>query len=417
MPTPIHAQGSTSSTPGGPGSEPRPLAVARLLALGTGISVATIYLNQPILNLLASVFHSSVRQMGFVTTVTQLGFAAGLVFLVPLGDVISKKKLILAKLLLSSVALVATGSASTTGQLIAGSLAIGLFGSAAQDCLPLAAELSPPEIRGRSIGTVMGGLLFGILSSRIFSGVLADAAGWRAPFFAASGLTLVVAFLVWRSVPSVDQAHESTYPALLRSMAALAVTEPLLILSTLGHGFVGFTFSAFWTTLSFHLGKSPFHLSPSAIGAFALAGIAGAAMAPITGRLSDRHGPLFNIRGALALVGLSFASMLVFPGSLVALAIAAVGFDLGAQVSMVSHQTVIYSLQPSARSRINAVYVGGLFGFFALGSFAATWAFARYDWTGVVLLCLASCAISTLVHVGLTDRWRRRAGLSPAQRT
>jgi predicted MFS family arabinose efflux permease len=405
----------TAAIPGTTSAAPKPLAVARLLAVGSGISVFTIYLSQPLLNLLATVFHSSVREMGLVTTTTQVGFAAGLVFLVPLGDVISKKKLILAKLVLASAALAATGSASSAGQLIAGSLAIGLFGSAAQDCLPLAAELSPPEIRGRSIGTVMAGLLFGILSSRVVSGILADAAGWRAPFHVSAGLVLVVAFLVWRRVPSVDQAHESTYPALLRSTATLAVTEPLLILSTLGHGFVGFTFSAFWTTLSFHLGQPRFHLGPSQIGAFALAGIAGAAMAPVTGRLSDRHGPLFTIRVSLALVGLSFASMLVLPGSLVALALATIGFDLGAQVSMVSHQTIIYSLKPSARSRINSVYVGGLFGFFALGSFAATWVFSRFDWAGVVLLCLASCATSALVHAVLTRRWKgRSAGGNPA---
>jgi len=389
-------------------SDPKPPAApAALLAFGTAVSVATIYLTQPILNLLAVVLHASIREMGAVTTVTQLGYAAGILFVVPLGDIIPKKRLILAKLVLVCAALIVTGAASTVGEMIAGSLAIGIFATAAQDFIPLAAELSAPERRGRMIGTVMGGLLLGILGSRIFSGVLAGWLGWRAPFFAASGLILLVAFLVWKRIPSLRQAHVSTYPALIGSMATLVRKEPLLVLSTIGQGFIGLTFSAFWTTLSFHLGAR-FHLSPAQIGAFALAGFAGAAFAPVAGRLADRHGPLFNIRTGIVLLVISFASMLFLKDSLVALAAAAVLFDLGVQVAMISHQTIIYSLEPSARSRINAVYIGGLFGFFALGSLAATWAFSRSGWTGVALLCLASCLLAALVHAALARSWRRR---------
>jgi len=376
------------------------------MAFGTAVCVSAIYLSQPILNLLAGVLHASIREMGIVTTVTQVGYAAGIIFLVPLGDILPKKRLILTKLLLVCLALLATGLASNVLALAAGSLAIGLFATAAQDFLPLAAELSPPERRGRAIGIVMGGLLLGILGSRIFSGALAEWAGWREPYFVTAALTLFVALLVWKRVPSVAQAHTATYPALLRSMGALMVKEPLLVLSTVGHGFVGITFSAFWTMLSFHLGAAPFHLTPSQIGLFALAGFAGAAIAPVAGRLADRHGPLFNIRAGIVLVAVSFISMLLFPGSLVALIIAAVAFDMGVQLSMVSHQTVIYSLEPSARSRLNAVYVGGLFGFFALGSFGASLAFTSDGWPGVVLLCLASCVLAALVHVILSRQWR-----------
>jgi len=378
------------------------------MAVGTAVCVSAIYLSQPILNLLAQVLHTSIRGMGFVTTVTQVGYAAGIVFLVPLGDVAPKKQLILGKLILLVAALVATGLAPGVLTMAAGSLAIGVFATAAQDFIPLAAELSPPEQRGRAIGTVMGGLLLGILGSRMFSGAMAEWIGWRAPFFAAAALTLLVATAVWKRIPSVPQAHAATYPALLRSMGTLLAEQPLLVLSTVGHGFIGLTFSAFWTVLSFHLGQSPFRLSPAQIGAFALAGFAGAAVAPVAGRLADRHGPLFNIRAGIALVAVSFASMLVFPGSLVALAAAAVAFDLGVQLSMVSHQTIIYALEPRARSRLNAVYVGSLFGFFALGSFLASWIFSSSGWTGVVLLCLASCAAAAIVHGFLSRQWHRR---------
>jgi len=375
------------------------------MAFGTAVCVSAIYLSQPILNLLASVLHASIREMGFVTTVTQVGYAAGIIFLCPLGDILPKKRLILTKLLLVCVALAATGLTSTVLAMAAGSLAIGLSATAAQDFLPLAAELSPPERRGRAIGTVMGGLLLGILGSRMFSGALAEWAGWRAPFFAAAALTLLVALLVWKKVPSVAQAHQATYPALMRSMAALMVDEPLLVICTVGHGFIGLTFSAFWTMLSFHLAKAPFFLTPSQIGLFALAGFAGAAIAPVAGHVADQHGPLFNIRVGIALVALSFVSMLLFPASLAALAAAAVAFDMGIQLSMVSHQAVIYSLEPGARSRLNAVYVGGLFGFFALGSFGASLAFASDGWPGVVLLCLASCVLAAFVHVILSRKW------------
>ncbi len=382
-------------------------ALLRLLAFGTAVSVSSIYLSQPILNLLGGVLHASIRQMGVVTTVTQIGYASGIVFLVPLGDIIAKKRLILAKLFLVCAALVLTGLSTNVAEMIAGSLAIGLCATAAQDFLPLAAELSPPERRGRAIGIVMSGLLLGILGSRVFSGIVAQAAGWRAPFFAAGGLALVIAFLVARRVPALPQSHAATYPALMRSMGRLIVDQPLLILSTVGQGLIGLTFSAFWSMLSFYLGQPRFHLSPAAIGSFALAGFAGAAMAPIAGRLADRHGPLFNIRAGIALVAGSFASMLVWPDSLVGVAVAAALFDLGVQVAMVSHQTLIYSLEPSARSRINAVYVGGLFGCFALGSFVASWAFARDGWTGVVLLCLGSCALAIVVHLVLSRQWHR----------
>jgi predicted MFS family arabinose efflux permease len=379
-----------------------------LLAFGTAVSVSAIYLSQPILNLLAGVLHASIREMGIVTTVTQVGYAGGIVFVVPLGDIVPKKRLILAKLLLVAAALAATGLSTTVGAMIAGSLAIGIFATAAQDFIPLAAELAPMERRGRAIGTVMSGLLLGILGSRVFSGALAEWAGWRAPFFAVALFALLVAYLVWRRVPSIPQIHTATYPALMRSTLELAVRNPLLILSTAGQGFLGLTFSAFWTVLSFHLSAPAFRLSPALIGAFALAGFAGAAAAPVAGRFADRHGPLLNIRVGIGLVALSFASMLVFPGSLLALGAATALFDLGVQMSMVSHQTVIYSLQASARSRLNAVYVGGLFGFFALGSLAASWIFPAWGWTGVVTLCLVSCGCASVVHRALARQWSAR---------
>jgi predicted MFS family arabinose efflux permease len=389
-------------------SAPAERAPLVLMAAGTAVSVSAIYLSQPILNVLAVAFHESVRAMGGVVTVTQIGFGCGILFLVPLGDVIAKKRLILAKLTGLTAALIATGLVDTAIQMAACGFALGLFATAAQDFVPLAAELSPPARRGHAVGTVMGGLLLGILGSRVFSGAIAQAAGWRWSFLACALLTLGIMGLVWRRVPSVEQEHSASYLGLLRSTASLLRTQPMLVLCTLAHGWVGFTFSSFWTVLSFHLGGAPFHLSPTIIGSFALAGLAGAAMAPIAGRLSDRFGPILNIRCALALVAAAFIGLLLAPGSLTVLVLATILFDLGVQLSMVSHQTIIYSLDPGARSRINAIYVGGLFGFFAFGSFTATWVFTENGWSGVCLLCLASCVVSALLHAALSTRWRRR---------
>jgi predicted MFS family arabinose efflux permease len=390
--------------------EDDPIAPLGLMAAGTAVSVSAVYLSQPILNVLAVVFHESARAMGAVVTVTQIGFGFGIVFLVPLGDVIAKRRLILAKLIALAAALVATGLARSALQMATCSLALGLFATAAQDFVPLAAELSPPLKRGRAVGTVMGGLLLGILASRIFSGVVAQEVGWQWAFFVCAILDVIIVGLVWLRVPLVEPSHRASYPALLKSTASQLAAQPLLVLSTLAHGWIGFTFSAFWTVLSFHLGGEPFYLSSTEIGGFALAGLAGAAMAPIAGRLSDRHGPILNIRVALLLVAVSFTGMLIAPRSLVVTAVAAIVFDLGVQLSMVSHQTIIYSLDPGARSRINAVYVGGLFGFFALGSFASTWVFTSHGWGGVCLLCLASCVLSALFHSVLCARRHTKGG-------
>jgi len=215
----------------------------RLMAAGTAVAIASLYLSQPILNLLGQALHGSVREMGFITTASQIGFALGIIFLVPLGDILPKRRLILTKLLLGCATLVITGLANSLGMLTLCSLAIGLLATAAQDLVPLAAELSAPARRGHAIGIVMGGLLLGILGSRIFSGVLADLAGWRAPFFATAVLALILAALLAQRLPVVEPVHTATYPQLLRSMGQLVTHEPLLIVTTLAQGCLGLMYA------------------------------------------------------------------------------------------------------------------------------------------------------------------------------
>jgi len=380
-----------------------------LFAFGTAVSVATLYLNQPLLHLLGRDLQANERTIGLLVTFTQLGYAAGIFSLVPLGDTLNKKKLILGKLAVLLVALLAAGMAQNVFQLVLASLAIGVFSTAAQDFLPLAAELAEPQRRGQVVGTVMGGLLLGILVSRTFSGVIADHLGWRAVFLISAGIIGFLAVLVLLRVPSRPKTMAATYPELIRSLGTLLRRYPVLRLAIATQGFMGVAFSAFWTVLAFHLSRPPFQFSTASIGYFGLAGAAGALAAPLAGKRADRKGPAANIPTAIAITAAAFLLMGALQRSLPALIVGTVLFDLGVQMSGVSHQAIVYALEPEARSRINALYVSGIFLFFALGSLAGTTLFNHFGWTGMVGLCLGSCVVAYLLHRRLLQR-RRESG-------
>lgn len=374
----------------------RPLVLT--LAFGTAASVATLYFNQPLLPVLARDFRASEHQVGLLVTVTQLGYAAGILALVPLGDRLNKKALILAKLGVLLLALLGAASARSLALLFAAHLAIGLFSTAAQDFVPLAADLAPAAKRGHVIGIVMSGLLLGILASRTFSGLIADHFGWRTVFASAAVIIAAIAAFVAAVVPSRPPATRADYGALMRSMLTLLRRHRVLRLSMLTQGLMGAVFSAFWTVIAFHLGAPPFGWSTSAIGTFGLVGAAGALAAPLAGRLADRRGPSLNIAVAIAITFAAFVAMTLAPGSLALLVAGAAVFDLGVQMSMVSHQSIIYALDPGARSRINALFVGGLFLCFAFGSFAGNALHAAFGWRGLTAFCLACCVGAFALH-------------------
>jgi len=393
-----------------PDSISRPLVLT--LAFGTAASVATIYLNQPLLPLLGRELDASPHSTGLIVTLTQIGYGLGIIGLVPLGDVVNKKKLILGKLAALLLALVAAGCAHTVVGLLLAHIAIGIFSTAAQDFVPLAAELAPVERRGQIIGTVMSGLLLGILASRTFSGLTAEHFGWRAVFFSAAALIAGVAVLVGCLVPSRPVAARTGYGELMLSTVKLLRTYPLLGLVTATQGMLGLVFSAFWTVLAFHLTSGPFRLTTAQIGYFGLAGAAGALAAPLAGKLADRHGPFFNIPIAIGITFTAFVAMALMPASLVVLVLGAVLFDLGVQMSMISHQSIVYALNPAARSRMNGVLIGGLFAFFALGSYVGNSLFLRFGWTGLTTLSLASSAAAFALH-----RWTRHVRDNPSMMT
>ncbi len=360
----IRVADATTAQVGDEARLPAPLVL--LLATGAGLAVAALYYSQPMLGVLGADIGASTRAIGFVPTLTQLGYALGILFRVPLGDRYDRRRIIVGKAMALVVALLLAAAAPSIGLLLVASLAIGVAATMAQDIVPAAAILAPPAHRGKVVGTVMTGLLLGILLSRVVSGFVAEHFGWRAMFIGAAGSVALIGAASWRGLPKFRPTSRLGYGALLGSLAALWWKYPKLRRATLAQGLLSVGFSAFWSTLAVMLHGEPFHLGSAAAGAFGLAGAAGALAAPIAGRLADRRGPELVTRLGAGLTALSFAAMALSPllstqGQLWLLVASAIGFDLGVQATLIAHQTIVYGIDPGARSRLNAVLFTGVF--------------------------------------------------------
>lgn len=373
-----------------------PLPLVLLLAVGAGLAVASLYYSQPMLGELAADIGASAQAVGWIPTLTQAGYALGIALLAPLGDRHDRRRIIVAKAVALSLALLAAATAPSLGVLLAASLAIGIVATMAQDIVPAAATLAPEARRGRVVGMVMTGLLLGILLSRVVSGLVAQAWGWRAMFVIAAASLAGVALAAWRGLPAFVPSTRLPYGALLASLLQLWRHHAGLRRAALAQGLLSVGFSAFWSTLALLLHGAPFHLGSGAAGAFGLAGAAGALAAPLAGRLADRRGPAWVSRAGASLVLLSFAAMGLAPwvspqAQLGLLVVCAVGFDLGMQATLIAHQTLVYGLDPAARSRLNAVLFVGMFTGMATGAASGSALFATWGWMGVVgLATLAS---------------------------
>lgn len=370
-----------------------------LFAVGAGLSAASLYYNQPILTQMAAELGSSQRQIGVVPMLTQLGYAAGILLFAPFGDRLDRRHVIVVKLTLLTVALTCAGWAGSVGVLAGSSLAIGLLATAAQDFVPAAAALAPPAARGKVVGSVMTGLLLGILLSRLLSGAISERWGWRAVYFGAAGVIALLALVSGLRLPAVAASTNESYGALLRSMLALARELKPLRRATLAQALLSVAFSAFWSTLALAISGPPFRLGSMAAGLFGLAGAAGAIAAPLAGAVADKRGPALVIRCGAVLVIASFGTMALWPGSLALLIAGTVAFDLGVQACLISHQTIIYGLNPAARSRLNAVLVSSMFLGMSLGAALASQVLARYGWPGVLELSALAAVLALLVQV------------------
>ncbi|MBK1891727.1 MFS transporter [Undibacterium sp. 14-3-2] len=373
-----------------------------LLASGAGLSVASLYYSQPMLGTLAKDIGVSDVNIGFVPTLTQLGYALGILLLAPLGDRHDRRQIILIKLALLVLALLATAFSHSLDVLLVASLAIGLTATMAQDIVPAAATLAHESRRGKVVGTVMTGLLLGILLSRVVSGFVAERFGWRVMFVIAAVSVFGIGIAMWRGLPRFSPTTNLSYRALLASLLDLLRRHARLRQAALAQGVLSMGFSAFWSTLAVMLHGEPFHMGSAVAGAFGLAGAVGALAAPVAGHLADKRGPEMVTRLGTGLAALSFALMSI--GSwcspdtqLWLLIIGTIGFDLGVQMTLVAHQTIVYGIDTGARSRLNAVLFVGMFIGMAIGASAGSILLAQWGWIAVTgMAALTSLAAFAL---------------------
>jgi predicted MFS family arabinose efflux permease len=369
-----------------------------LMAIGTGSIVANIYYIQPLLSLIASHFTISATSAGTVAMLSQLGTALGMFFFVPLGDTKERRGLIVKLLLAACICLVAMATARNLWWLATASFGIGLTAATVHVIVPYAAHLAPEGRRGSVVGTVMSGLLLGILLARTVSGLLGAWFGWRLPYLLSALLMLVIAALYRSRLPRSEPSSRLSWLQLIHSTGTLIRTQPVLVESSLvGASFFG-AFSAFWTTLVFFLQRPPYHYGSGVAGLFGLVGAVGAAGAPLIGRRADRHGARSNITFALLTVLAAFVVLWLFGSHIAALIIGVILLDFGVQAGHVSNQTRIYALFPEARSRLNMVYMICYFSAGAIGSYAGTACWQHLEWKGVCAFGVGMILFGAVIH-------------------
>ncbi len=368
-----------------------------LLAVGAAVAVANLYYCQPLLVLMGRTFHESAAQMGLIPTFTQTGYALGLLLLTPLGDALPRRGLIVALSMLCALGLAAIALSQSPFQLGAWSFVVGVITIVPQVILPLAADLAPAARRGQAVGTVMSGLLLGVLAGRLISGTVGEAFGWRVMYDIAALVMVLLGLIMWRRLPKLSAQRTMSYGALLASLWRLLREQPLLRQSSVIGGSLFGAFSVLWTVLAFRLSDKPYHFGSATVGLFGLVGIAGALGAPFTGRIADRRGPYFMVGVGILTTLASYVDLLLGGGVMVLLIFGIAALDFGVQASQISNQARIYSLVPEARSRLNSVYmvayfIGGACGSAIGGVAYATWGWAGSSLTGIgfVLLALAA---------------------------
>lgn len=367
-------------------------ALIRLFAAACGISVANLYYNQPLLADIAREFHTTVAGVGVVPALTMIGYAVGMFLIVPLGDIVSRRKLIVTLLLLVTAAMIATALAPNLPLLAVASLAVGIVTCVPQVLLPFAAQITPVSHRGRAIGVVMMGLLLGILLSRTLSGIVGQHFGWRTVYWMGSGLMILLAAVLGVVLPAHEPpADHIPYLDLLRSTWRFARTEPVLQRAMLNGALIFACFSAFWATLVFRLETPPLHYGTQLAGMFGLIGAVGALAAPLVGRRVDKTGPRVMITRATAAVLASFVLFWLTGHTLIGLAVGVILLDLAVQAAQVTNMTRIYAISESAPSRVNSAFMVTYFVGGSAGALLATQAWKFGGWRGV---CGLSCAFA-----------------------
>ncbi|MGO4272705.1 MFS transporter [Paenibacillus sp. TAF58] len=375
-----------------------------LLAIASGLAVANIYFAQPLLDTIAAEFSISHSFIGIIITITQICYALGLLFLVPLGDLLDRRRLVIRMLLFSVLALFTVSIAHTSAVLLGGMAVVGLLAVVVQVLVAFAATLAAPADRGRMVGLVTSGVVIGILLARTIAGILTDLAGWRAVYDVSAILTLLMAIVLFRMLPHQDRVKAPlSYPQLLHSMVTLFIQEPMLRIRAIICMLIFAVFSILWTSLVLPLSTPPLSLSHTVIGSFGLAGVAGALAAAKAGHLADRGLGQRTTGIALVLLLGSWLPISFTEHSLWALLIGVVVLDLAVQAVHVTNQSMILNIRPEARSRLTAGYMIFYSIGSAVGSISSTAVYAHAGWIGVCLLG-ASVSALALLFWALTRR-------------
>lgn len=386
-------------------------ALIFILAAACGIIAANLYYAQPLIGSIGSTIGLSSGTTALIVTLTQVGYGIGLLFIVPLGDILENRKLILSLLLLTAAVLTIAAVIKSAMLFLTASLVIGVGSVAAQILVPYAAHLSPEAVRGRNVGNVMSGLLLGIMLARPISSLVAEYMGWRAIYFISAALMFVLALVLAKVLPSRKPSTATAYPALLHSMLHLLKTNAALRRRAIYHACVFGTFSLFWTTVPLVLTSTPFHFTQKEVALFALVGVMGAIVAPAAGRMADRGWVRPATGWALAIVISSMLLPLLVPSSsalaVPILVVAAILLDMGVSANMVLGQRVIFSLGAEFRSRLNGLYMAIFFLGGAIGSAAGGWAYATGGWEAALLIGIALPAIAMAFYATEFSRKKR----------
>lgn len=373
-----------------------------LMATGSGITVANIYYIQPLLNQIAGFYHITQASAGLLATLTQIGYALGLFLILPLADLVERKKLILTMLILSTLSLFTMYLSSNFVLTAAACLAVGTTSVIPQLLVPLGAKLSNDKERGKNIGHILSGLLVGILLSRVISGIMGKYFGFKTIYLIAIFFMLALFFLFKIMLP-ICEANANTnmsYISSLKSLTSLPRKFPVLKEAAINGALLMAAFSAFWTTLTFQLQSSTFHLDTNMVGMFGLLGITGIMFAPFSGKLSDNKGAKFTVGVNIAIIFVSYLCLLAFGFKIWGLILGVILLDMGVQCCNVANQTRIQKLSEEARNRITSVYMVSLFLGGAVGSYLGALMYNNFGWYGFCAIGLLTQILAAIVHLG-----------------
>ncbi|MFW0759191.1 MFS transporter [Pseudomonas sp. H11T01] len=394
-----------AKTPGPPtGTATMTRGMVLLFAFCCGAIVANIYYAQPIIELIAPDIGLSSTMASLIVSLTQIGYALGLFFLVPLGDLLENRRLMIITTVIAIASLLGAAFIDQPNAFLLISLLIGFSSVSVQILIPLAAHLAPAESRGRVVGGIMGGLLLGILLARPVSSVVADHFGWRAMFIAAALLMAAISIVLAVTVPKRQPDHSATYGQLLRSLGTLLSQQPILRQRAFYQGCMFATFSLFWTAVPLELARNH-ALSQTQIALFALVGTIGAIAAPISGRLADAGHTRIASLLAMLFAALSFLPALVHPAySVIGLAVTGVVLDFCVQMNMVLGQRAVYALDAASRSRLNALYMTSIFIGGAFGSSIASALYEQGGWLWIVIVGSAFPLLALMRFLSVSEK-------------